>query len=192
MECQNEGTGVGAAARIGLGGPCSGTGPYWPFPLLSPGDIHGLFLNTMINGASVSINSRESMQASLTSLAGAGLLSREDVSNLERLINLVVSEDDLPMTLRELRQLQLRMLTSSRGHSPLAAAIGSIAIDSLTGQMALGKGRGIFSADVKTGLSGAAIGAGIGGLGGAVVGGCIGAAAGSFGQWLDTRKHDSA
>jgi hypothetical protein len=145
---------------------CSGG---WPFPLLSPGDVHGLFVDRVSKLKETAKGDySEAMRSGLVALGATGQINRADGEFLSKLTDIIVGISDIGERISAVRALNVELL-SSGDSSPVARAIFSIAINSLVAQVSHPPPpapiRDIVAADV----AGAYIGASIGGVIGAVV-----------------------
>jgi hypothetical protein len=167
----------------GLGnGPYWPIPPFWPFGQLSPGDVHGLFLNHLLKSkAAAKGDSSQAMQSSLTHLASTGLLKPAEVDTLGKMIDLLDTVEEGRQLLASLRLLHLKLLSANSGPIPLM--IISIALDSVVNYVAQGNlaGRNVAKADVEGCLGGCGAGA-IGGPWGVLIGGVVGSVAMSLAE----------
>lgn len=172
----------------------TGNGPYNPCPWgwlqsHSPGELHGvLFRQILRERAEAANDDREIMNRAISRLEKSGTIDRWEGSVLRDLVNIAVSRADDNDVMQEVAGLHQRLLDSDR-QNPVASTVSGVALDSLHNQRSpneSGKPRkkGIWKADLRGALEGAAIGAGFG-LQGAVIGGVLFGAASSIAEAYD-------
>lgn len=173
MGCTPLGGSEPSAIHILVGGPCA-PGPYWPFPQLSVGDLHGIFLRRLIAFVSARRSEEGNLRTAIAELTGSGLLGREEIGHLNKLVEIVEHGEDDRRVFDSLRGLQAEMFSVRSCPPPLVAlAIVSIGIDSLGGELAEER-KGWFKEDLGGAATGAGLGAILGGIGGAVIGAVVG------------------
>jgi len=151
-----------------------GTGPYWPFPQLSVGDVHGLLTRGLLKYLDGRRDGDRSLRGSISELVSTGVVGRDEAHWLERIAK-IASGDDGARMLDGLRHLQSEMLMRGRPMPSIALAIASIGVDSLGAELAQGKIRlGVAKADLEGGAAGATIGGAIAGPAGAGIGALAG------------------
>lgn len=181
-----------AAARIFPGG----TGPTFPCPDspwlfgISPGELHGTLFRQGIANPDARRDRTGTMRRGIAGLAERGLISPIESELLNRIVVAVISKGDVRDTHRTILELH-RRITDDRKATPVALAISSIAVDSISTQLTAEEGspaaRGVASADVEGAIGGAGVGASLGGLWGAVIGAIVGGAVSSIAAYLDAR-----
>lgn len=166
-----------------------GNGPYWPFPTVSAGAIHGLFVETTLAYVrSAKGDYGAGFGEKLGDLAASGLVRPDEFQLIERAADLLRDQDDMMNVLEKMRRLERELLV--RGGGPVAKMILSVAVDSVTTNVALRKKKGgdTVRADFDGAVAGATVGATIGGPWGALIGGLIGAVACSVAASMDKEK----
>ncbi len=151
----------------------------WPFSPLSPGDVHGLFVERIskVIGAAKGDYS-EAMRTGLMNLGATGLINTVDVALLSKMIDIINSTKGIIERISAVRALNIELL-ASEGTGPLARAIFSIAIDSLVNQGSLPTPlqKNIAGADVAGAFLGATVGGSVGAAWGGLIGVLVGGAA---------------
>jgi hypothetical protein len=194
MECAGQGGSDPSTLRIIVWPPYL-PGPYWPFPQLSVGDMHGIFMRSLQPFLERDRNQVQSIRDAAAELAACGVIGREEAAYLKRLAK-IADGGDGPRMLEAMRELQTDLVTSVRPTPSVALAILSIGIDSLTGELAQGAAANrrfdIFQKDLGCAASGATIGAAVGNVGGAVIGALAGGIIGSILAAQDAREGAAA
>lgn len=162
--------------------PIIGTGPTFPVPPSSVGQIHGSELRKALRRFKAAKSDKQQfLKNEIGEFCAKKLLQESERRILEEVVDLTFKFDDGERDCSDrIRKLYEQLLDD--GGSPIAVAITGIAVDTTSDKNAA---KGTATADVGGGLVGAGVGAGLGGLGGAVVGGLLGGLATSLAWEVD-------